>query len=136
MKKETDPLDEIIRTFNERWFQGWSATPEEQKVKFVNIAESIRNHPDFESKYKNNIASVTDRIDAETLLYQAKINLELAKADAKSESSSRWWWPFGGDDKQAKGPVVPKIDQKATQAWLDEYEPKLREAIKDSKLEL
>ncbi|WP_336332137.1 OmpA family protein [Pseudomonas putida] len=61
---------------------------------------------------------------------------KVAKADAKSESASRWWWPFGGDDKQAKGPVVPKIDQKATQAWLDEYEPKLREAIKDSKLEL
>ena len=47
---------------------------------------------------------------------------KVAKADAKSESASRWWWPFGGDDKQAKGPVVPKID--------------LREAIKDSKLEL
>ncbi|HDS1819112.1 TPA: OmpA family protein [Pseudomonas putida] len=60
---------------------------------------------------------------------------KVAKADAKSESASRWWWPFGGEDK-AKGPVVPKIDQKATQAWLDEYEPKLREAIKDSKLEL
>ena len=28
------------------------------------------------------MASVTDRIDAETLLYQAKINLEIAKADA------------------------------------------------------
>ena len=61
---------------------------------------------------------------------------KVAKADAKSESASRWWWPFGGDDKQAKGPVVPKIDEKATQAWLDQYEPKLREAIKDSKLEL
>jgi len=61
---------------------------------------------------------------------------KVAKADAKSDSGSRWWWPFGGDDKQAKGPVVPKIDQKATQAWLDEYEPKLREAIKDSKFEL
>ncbi|HEN8798002.1 OmpA family protein [Pseudomonas sp. CM25] len=64
------------------------------------------------------------------------VSENVAKADAKSESASRWWWPFGGDDKQAKGPVVPKIDQKATQAWLDEYEPKLREAIKDSKLEL
>ncbi|WDY59147.1 OmpA family protein [Pseudomonas sp. PSKL.D1] len=61
---------------------------------------------------------------------------KVAKADAKSESASRWWWPFGGDDKQAQGPVVPKIDEKATQAWLDQYEPKLREAIKDSKLEL
>ncbi|MBF8724365.1 MULTISPECIES: OmpA family protein [Pseudomonas] len=61
---------------------------------------------------------------------------KVAKADAKSESASRWWWPFGGDDKQAKGPVVPKIDQKATQAWLDEYEPKVREAIKGSQFEL
>ncbi len=32
---EEDPLDEIIKTFNERWFGGWAATPEEQKVKFV-----------------------------------------------------------------------------------------------------
>jgi type I restriction enzyme R subunit len=28
---ERDPLDDIIQSFNERWFQGWSATPEEQK---------------------------------------------------------------------------------------------------------
>ncbi len=67
---------------------------------------------------------------------KAAVTDNVAKADAKSESTSRWWWPFGGDDQQAKGPVVPKIDQQATQAWLDEYEPKLREAIKDSKLEL
>ncbi|MCX2887084.1 MULTISPECIES: OmpA family protein [unclassified Pseudomonas] len=67
---------------------------------------------------------------------KAAVTEKVTKADAKSESASRWWWPFGGDEAQAKGPVVPKIDQKATQAWLDEYEPKLREAIKDSKLEL
>ncbi|MBK5002552.1 OmpA family protein [Pseudomonas sp. S31] len=59
-----------------------------------------------------------------------------AKSEAKAESAGHWWWPFGGEDKQAKVAAVPKIDQKATQAWLDEYEPKLREAIKDSKLEL
>ncbi|MFI8560205.1 OmpA family protein [Pseudomonas putida] len=59
-----------------------------------------------------------------------------AKSEAKTESAGHWWWPFGGEDKQAKAAAVPKIDQKATQAWLDEYEPKLREAIKDSKLEL
>lgn len=61
---------------------------------------------------------------------------KVVQADAKSESSSRWWWPFGSNDKQAEAPAVPKIDQKATQAWLDEYEPKLREAAKDSKLEI
>jgi type I restriction enzyme R subunit len=49
-----DPLDDIIRNFNERWFQGWSATPEEQRVKFINLAESIKAHPDFDEKYKNN----------------------------------------------------------------------------------
>ncbi len=52
--EKKDPLDAIIESFNERWFQGWSATPEEQRVKFVNLAESIRSHPDFETKYKNN----------------------------------------------------------------------------------
>ena len=43
--EEHDPLDDIIKNFNERWFQGWSATPEEQKVKFINIAESVKTHP-------------------------------------------------------------------------------------------
>ena len=63
---------------------------------------------------------------------------KVAKADAKSESSSRWWWPFGGEDKQTAQaqPVVPKIDQKATQAWLDDYEPKLREAVKGTNLQV
>ena len=52
--EDTDPLDEIIQSFNERWFQGWSATAEEQRVKFLNLAESIRSHPDFADKFKNN----------------------------------------------------------------------------------
>ncbi|MCD4721806.1 MAG: DEAD/DEAH box helicase family protein [Desulfobacula sp.] len=52
--EDYDPLDEIIRNFNEHWFQGWSATPEEQRVKFLNIADSIKAHPDFAEKYKNN----------------------------------------------------------------------------------
>lgn len=60
---------------------------------------------------------------------------KVAKADVKSENASRWWWPFGDDDK-SKTAAVPKIDHKATQAWLDSYEPKLREAIKDSKFEV
>ena len=60
---------------------------------------------------------------------------KVAKADAKSESNSRWWWPFGDSDKTGAA-AVPKIDHKATQAWLDSYEPKLREAIKDSKFEV
>ena len=54
-EEDHNPLDEIIRNFNERWFQGWGATPEEQRVKFVNIADGIKAHPDFDEKYKNNL---------------------------------------------------------------------------------
>jgi type I restriction enzyme R subunit len=49
-----DPLDDIIKSFNERWFQGWSATPEEQKMKFISLANNIKAHPDFVEKYQNN----------------------------------------------------------------------------------
>lgn len=47
----------------------------------TSIAQAGENSKILESKYKSNIASATDRADAETLLYQAQINLELAKAD-------------------------------------------------------
>lgn len=49
----------------------------------TSIAQARENDRILESKYKNNIASVTDRIDATTQLFQSEINLELAKADAK-----------------------------------------------------
>lgn len=52
--EQQDPLDLIIKSFNERWFQGWDATPEEQRVKFVNIAQSMQAHPDFKEKYSEN----------------------------------------------------------------------------------
>ncbi|PCH54240.1 MAG: DEAD/DEAH box helicase [Flavobacteriaceae bacterium] len=52
--EERDPLDDIVKSFNERWFQGWSATPEEQKMKFINLADNIKAHPDFTDKYQNN----------------------------------------------------------------------------------
>jgi outer membrane protein OmpA-like peptidoglycan-associated protein len=54
---------------------------------------------------------------------------------AKTESSSHWWWPFGGKE-QPTAKVVPMPDPKVTQAWLDDYEPRLRTAIKDSNLQL
>lgn len=64
------------------------------------------------------------------------IDEKVAKADAKSESESHWWWPFG-DSKKVDAPKVSKMpDPKVAQAWLDNYEPRLREAIKDSKFEL
>lgn len=52
--EQKDPLDEIIRAFNERHFAGWEATPEEQRVKFINIAKHVMNHQDFKAQVEGN----------------------------------------------------------------------------------
>lgn len=51
---DKDELDLIIKSFNERWFQGWEATPDEQRAKFVNLAQKMREHNDFKEKYADN----------------------------------------------------------------------------------
>ncbi|MCU0074552.1 OmpA family protein [Pseudomonas koreensis] len=59
--------------------------------------------------------------------------VEVAKAEA--DKGGKWWWPFGGKE-QDTAKAVPMPDPKVTQAWLDDYEPRLRTAIKDSNLQL
>lgn len=93
---QLDPLDEIIRSFNERWFQGWSATPEEQKVKFINIAESVRNHPDFKAKYENNPDPhnrelAFEKMLKEVMLSRRKDELELYKLFAGDSAFKSAW---------------------------------------------
>lgn len=46
------------------------------------VTQATENERIMESKFRNNLATTTDRIDAQTLLYQSRVNLELAKADA------------------------------------------------------
>ncbi|MFJ4144283.1 OmpA family protein [Pseudomonas sp. NPDC089734] len=56
---------------------------------------------------------------------------------AKTEKSNPWYWPFGSSESKKEEPkAFPMPDPKITQAWLDEYEPRLRTAIKDSHFEL
>lgn len=93
---QSDPLDDIVRTFNERWFQGWSATPEEQKVKFINIAESIKQHPDFEAKYQNNPDPhnrelAFEKMLKEVMLRRRKDELELYKLYAGDSAFKAAW---------------------------------------------
>jgi type I restriction enzyme R subunit len=93
---EYDPLDDIIKNFNERWFQGWSATPEEQKVKFINIAESVRTHPDFEMKYQNNPDPhnrelAFEKMLKEVMLSRRKDELELYKLFAGDSAFKASW---------------------------------------------
>ena len=63
-------------------YQNYLQALDNIKLLQTSIAQASENTSILESKYKSNIASATDRADAETLLYQAQINLELAKADA------------------------------------------------------
>ncbi|MEB0024713.1 OmpA family protein [Pseudomonas sp. MH9.2] len=59
---------------------------------------------------------------------------------ARADSDSHWWWPFGAKKDEVKASpavaAIPMPDPKITQAWLDDYEPRLRLAIKDSPFEL
>ncbi|SEM35970.1 Outer membrane protein OmpA [Pseudomonas sp. ok272] len=60
-------------------------------------------------------------------------------AAAKADSESKWWWPFSDQPKavtKADIKDVPMPDPKITQAWLDDYEPRLRSAIQDKHLQV
>lgn len=89
---EDDPLDDIIRTFNERWFHGWSATPEKQRVKFLDLAAGVKAHPDFASKFKDN-TDVQNRqlamvkIINDVMMNNRKEDMELYKLWAQDEAA-------------------------------------------------
>jgi len=90
--EETDEeaLEAIVKNFNERWFHGWSATPEEQRVKFVNLAEKIKTHPDFNEKYAANSDAQNReiafaKIFDEVMGKQRKNELDLYRLMAKDE---------------------------------------------------
>ena len=87
---EKDPLDEIIRSFNEKWFQNWDGTPEEKRAKFIHIMGKVRAHKDFESKYEKNHDKFTrdlalEKITNEVMNKERKKELELYKLFAKAE---------------------------------------------------
>lgn len=80
---QKDILTDQLKTEINRNYQNYLLAVKRIDVLQASIAQATENDRLLAAKYNNNIASVTDRIDAETLLYQAKINLELAKADAR-----------------------------------------------------
>ncbi|OYU56720.1 MAG: DEAD/DEAH box helicase [Chitinophagaceae bacterium BSSC1] len=89
-ESEKDELDLIIKSFNERWFQGWEATPDEQRAKFVNLAQKMKEHSDFKEKYADN-ADLQNReiafgkIFDEVMGKQRKNELDLYRLVSKDE---------------------------------------------------
>ena len=89
--EEKDPLDEIIRTFNDRFYSGWEETPEEARVKFISIAKNVMAHKDFRDKVaenadKQNSDLALKRIMDEVMLNRRKANVEEYKRYAKDDA--------------------------------------------------
>jgi len=74
-------VDNLKNEIN-RNYQNYLTAQNKIKLLQSSIEQAGENNKILESKYQSNVASATDRVDAQTLLYQAQINLELAKADA------------------------------------------------------
>lgn len=91
---------------------------------------------------------VTAKADAKAADAKADLKADLKAATpapaaapvvAKAESDTKWWWPFESKPKplnKVDVTNIPMPDPKITQAWLDDYEPRLRAAIKGSNLQL
>lgn len=89
-----DPLDEIIKAFNERWFAGWEATPAEQRVKFINIAKHVFNNPNYQTQVVDNQDEQNSRLALEKMISQAvsqerKKELNLYKKYAQDQEFKR-----------------------------------------------
>ena len=93
-EEEKDELEEIIKVFNERYFQGWDATPEDQRVKFITLSRHIQSHPDFAKKVaKNHDPQTRDialhKILEDVMSNQRRQELDLYKLYAKDEAFKR-----------------------------------------------
>ncbi len=91
---EKDPIDDIINSFNERWFQGWNETPEEQKIRFISLHKHILAHPDFKSKVADNKDAQNSEIAFHKILddvmtTQRRKELDLYRLYAKDDSFQR-----------------------------------------------
>ncbi len=70
---QQDPLDQIISAFNDRFFSGWDATPEEQRVKILSIARYVKENPKYKEQVENNPDEQNRLIAFKELIKQAMI---------------------------------------------------------------
>lgn len=61
-----DPLDKIVKDFNERWFKGWKADPQEQKSKLIHLMRHVESDDDYVSLVKDN----SDKVAADDVMNQ------------------------------------------------------------------
>lgn len=88
---EEDILDTIIENFNERWFMGWEATPEEQRVKLISLAKHVEENPDFKEKFvdnpdKQNRDLALEKMINDAISKQRRNELEMYKKYSQDDS--------------------------------------------------
>ena len=93
-----DPLDEILKEFNQRWFNGWEATPDDQKMKLISVAQAVAADEDYQTLVVGNpdqqavdalMVTIIDRImrkkrKGDNSLYKEYQQNEGFKADFRS----------------------------------------------------
>ncbi len=77
-----DAALDLVKTQVNQSYQKYQQALERIRISQSAIEQARENDRMMESQYQNAIVSATERIDAQTQLFQAEINLELAKADA------------------------------------------------------
>lgn len=86
-----DELDAIIKAFNDRWFGGWDASPDSQRVKLLTLSDRIKTHPDFILKVQQNADKQNGNMAFVRLLemimrQERKNELDLYKLYAQDEA--------------------------------------------------
>lgn len=71
-KGEEDSLDEIIKQFNEKYFKGWDATPDEQKAKLLTLAKQVVGDADYQLIEGNPDQQAVDKLMYEIIGRQVR----------------------------------------------------------------
>lgn len=92
--EEYDELDAIIKNFNDRWFGGWDASPDSQRVKLISLTDQLKTHPDFITKVQQNDDKQNGDMAFEKLVelimrQERKNELDLYKLYAQDDAFKR-----------------------------------------------
>jgi len=71
-----------IKTEVNQTFQNYVQAQNRIRILQTAVAQAQENDKTMESRYTNNVATATERVDAQSQLYAALVNMELARADA------------------------------------------------------
>jgi len=74
--------DQVKTEVNQN-YQNYLKALDRIRILEASIVQAQENNRMLESRYRNNVAPATERIEAQTQLLESQINLELARADAE-----------------------------------------------------